>query len=327
MTTPAEDQAFIDAAKMWLAAFGIRQPGPAGPQGPTGPQGPAGPQGLAGPQGPVGPTPQLPWHYIPWPVGDVDHAAQINDLLLTKDVQLGPGWYRTDARINVPYGRTLSGAGNATSIRKNFNGDLIKLGTASKVQDLYVDQVDPVFTGGAFMIEGADTHQGIRRVNGGARDYFLKFLDSDCGGMFVAEDCNWGMFASNVYGVQLPVAQDSVGGGIRTFRNITFGGGWGFDFGGASNTMVDRCNMTGIKFRTTTQRTYVHRTRIANATPFEVTGINISLFDNALQNAVKLAPGLNNSDIWQYSGAGVDRTLLPNYTTLGVRIHDSRIEA
>lgn len=267
----------------------------------------------AGPEGPPGQPADLPWHILAPSAG----AAQINAALQTKSVLLTEGWFTAETTIEVPYGRSLSGQGNGTSLRKAFNGDLIRMGTASRLTDLYIDNNGTGFTGGGIRVQPGATHQAIERVNGTSQDFILKIDSPDDGEFLLMRDCNVLVGDPAKYAVQLPADQGWVGGGIRTFDNIVFGGHWGFDFGGASNTYVNRCNMTGIRFPAQSRGGFICFSRIATSVSVEVRGSYWTLFQNNIQHPLHLMPELNNSDIWQFLGAGtVNQGVGP-----GVRVH------
>jgi hypothetical protein len=233
-----------------------------------------------------------------------DNAPALQDALNNHLGVTVKGWCQLNSQVHLGYGMALDCYGNNTSFRKGFDGDLFLLGTNAQLRNFYVDTIDPSLTGGAFKIEPGTTEQRISNIMGGARDFFIKWDNKNDGAGLIVRDCNFLTMDTSKFGVQASPEKDDMGTGIRSFYDIRFAGGKGFDFGGAANTMVDRCNMTDIKFPAQSQGGFIRNSRIATLAPIEVRGTYWTLFANVNQHPWHLMPELNNSDIWQYLGAG-----------------------
>jgi hypothetical protein len=255
------------------------------------------------------------WEFIS-PLPGEDMGAVINEAMQTHNVWVQLGNFFQQSRIYVPWTRHLIGSGDGTVLIKQFHGDQILPGPQTVLRNFFFDAA-PEWGGGAIIVEEAGYNwQLIQNVNGWAKEYCLKLRDQGAGGRITVENCSWGT-RDAAYGVQLPLASEVPGNGIRTFNNIVFNGTWGFDLGGAADTYIRRCNFTNFRYRDNTLGSDVESCRFATGGPIEVRGSNHSLFNNRCQYPFHLMPGLNNSDIWQYRGAGVvDMGAGPN-----VRVH------
>lgn len=301
-TTPEQDQDYLNAFRAWLALTV-----PAGPQGPEGPPGPQGPQGPEGPPGSGGGP--LPWTCIV-PSGG-DDAPNINAALAaTGSVALQNASYRIDSQIVVPAGATLQGLNRyRTKIIKNFNGDAIRLLSNAELRCLRIEPASDTLDGGCIGIHEGDNYQRVWNVSGYARDYGVKFHAPNAGGLSIWENGSFITWPNTQqYAIQLPTENDSVGSGIRTFRDIVFSGGWGFHVGGAHNTLIERCNMTGLAFNLDPAKmasgVYVLFNRLATGAPIEVLGQNIQWIANSCQYPPTIRLGTNNSTFYPNFGAG-----------------------
>lgn len=246
-----------------------------------------------------------------------DNGPAINAALAAGNVMLGRGDFTISTRIDVPWAHMLVGSGDGTKLRKLGNIDLIRLGPQSVLRDFYYDSFDPNWVGGAIRCDAGDKWQVVHNINGWAKEFFIKCFGQDTGSRITVNDCSPAVYDGTRYCIQLPEDPEVPGNGIRTFNNVVCNGTWGFDLGGAADTYIRRCNFTNFRYRDNTLGADVESCRFATGGPIEVRGSNHSLFNNRCQYPFHLMPSLNNSDIWQYRGAGVvNMGMGPN-----VRIH------
>jgi hypothetical protein len=164
------------------------------------------------------------------------------------------GTYVISSLLTVPDASyiSLQGTGYSSQIKKNFNGDMVSLGSRCQMHGLYLNGNGSTYTGrGVIITTGAPSNPPSARyikdcfING-TQSYGIEFVGAQSGYGSYVEGCQIIPIATSTPAIKLP--NDNAQTGNRTFLNLWTGSNEICDLGSAENTIISGCTGAGPRF-------------------------------------------------------------------------------
>nr|WP_176706075.1 glycosyl hydrolase family 28-related protein [Paenibacillus hemerocallicola] len=257
---------------------------------------------------------------MPWEVNILDYGAvgdgSVDDtnafrLALSSgagSIRVPTGYYKITSKLYIPEFVTMRGIGRMSKILKGFNGDMIEMGTDSKLIEIELDGKGATFSGRGVIINSGHNQKIMDCTIVNTMSYCVEYTTSSAGIISTIEDSLLYTISRTFPAVKYP---DNEANGDRKLISVDCGGGVLADFAGCSTILVAHCNTIGVVFRPASKKVSLVGNRIAGGTAglnVEVHGINHAIVGNISATPIIVKSDTSGSSVVGNSATIIDET-------------------
>lgn len=236
------------------------------------------------------------------------------------------GNFKITSTLFLPPYVTMRGIGRLSRLTKNFNGDMLNMGTYSKLYSLELEGKGATFSGRGVVIDTGKYQKITDCTILNTQSYCVEFTEPGAG--LVSSIVNSLMYTISLLTVPAIKFPDEEANGDRKIISVECGGGLLADFSGCSTTIVAQCETVGVKFTPNSKKVIFVGNRLAGGTA----GINVEIYgrEHALVGNVSATPiilkkGTNGVTVSGNTATLIDESEGQNKTDKvlpGVRVTD-----